>query len=428
MDFTAAEEYLNRLQMFKIKLGLETTRSLLAGLGSPHNQLSILHIAGTNGKGSVGATLSTLLTTAGYRTGFYSSPHLASVRERFRLNNEPITSGTFAALVGRLSQHLGDYEPTYFEFTTLLALLWFAEERADVVILETGMGGRLDATNVVTPQLTLITDISLDHQQHLGHSIAAIAAEKAGIIKPGVPVLFSGRDARALPVIAGRCQQLRCPLFVYAQDFDSRLTSATRFNFLPRQAPARLNLPLPLPGAHQAVNAAIALAALDLITERFPITEVQIRAGLAVVRWPGRLELIELTRNKHPLRVLLDGAHNEAGVLALCQALEQGYPRRRLLLVWANMADKHMRQALVRLATLADTVFFTRANLDRSADPTDLQAMLSPDLQAKAHCIEQPISALTAALETATPDDLICVAGSLYLVGLLRSHLVEGVS
>lgn len=425
MDFADAEAYLNRLQMFKIKLGLETTRSLLAGLGNPHKQLNIIHIAGTNGKGSVGATLSTLFTTAGYRTGFYSSPHLASVRERFRLNHAPITTGAFAGLVARLSRYLGNYEPTYFECTTLLALLWFAEERADVVILETGMGGRLDATNVVTPLISLITDISLDHQQYLGHSIPEIAAEKAGIIKPGVPVLFSGRDAGALPVITGCCRYLRCPLLVYGQDFESRLTSATRFDFLSRHAPARLNLPLPLAGAHQAVNASLALAALDLLTDQFPTTEAHIRAGLAAVRWPGRLELIEVASRGQKLRVLLDGAHNEAGVLALCQALEQGFPRRRLVLVWANMADKHLGQAFLHLATLADTVFFTRANLDRSANPANLLRALPPELQAKARCVEHPIPALTEALEGATPDDLICVAGSLYLVGLLRSHLVS---
>lgn len=424
MNFEDAEAYLNRLQMFKIKLGLDTTRSLLAEMGNPQDRLAIIHIAGTNGKGSVGATLATILTTAGYRTGFYSSPHLASVRERFQLNNSPITAEAFADLVNRLGQILGEYEPTYFEFTTLLALLWFAEEKADAVILETGMGGRLDATNVVTPLLSLITDISLDHQQYLGHSIAEIAAEKAGIIKPGVPVLFTGRAVEALPIITEHCQNLRCPLLIYGQDFAGRLTSATRFDFLSGYAPARINLPLALAGIHQVINTSLALAALDQLTDRFPITEQQMRQGLAAVRWPGRLELVTVPWLGQTLRLLFDGAHNEAGVLALCQALAHGYPRHRLLLIWANMADKHLGQAFLQLAGLTDTIILTRADSERSASPGYLLDRLPPNLQAISRCVEQPGQALTEALNMATPDDLICVAGSLYLVGLLRSQLV----
>ncbi|MGE4560697.1 MAG: folylpolyglutamate synthase/dihydrofolate synthase family protein, partial [Desulfobulbus sp.] len=201
MTYRDACTWLDRHQFFKIKLGLETTRELLEELGNPQDTLKMIHIAGTNGKGSVGATLLGCLSAGGYRTGLYSSPHLSSVRERFRIGDTWIPESDFTGLIKRLADFLeGRPHPTYFELATILALLWFAEQKAEVVILETGMGGRLDATNVVTPLLSIITDISRDHEQYLGKTIAAIAGEKAGIIKAGVPVVCSGRELEALPV------------------------------------------------------------------------------------------------------------------------------------------------------------------------------------------------------------------------------------
>lgn len=429
MNYQQAEAYLDQFQFFKIKLGLATTASLLAELGNPQHRLNIIHIAGTNGKGSVGATLLSTLTAAGYRTGFYSSPHLHSVRERFRLGAECINEFHFAQLVTRLQTFLIDRQPpTYFEFTTLLALLWFAEEKADVVILETGMGGRLDATNVVTPLLSLITDISLDHEQHLGTTVAAIAEEKAGIIKPGVPVVFSGREAEAVSVIEQRCWELQSPLFLYGRHFFGQDNLDGTFAYAPLTGPSRPNLPLVLNGAHQVVNTSLALAALELLANRLPVAAPALAAGLQQVRWPGRLELITLPAHGKNLRFLLDGAHNPAGVAALQQALIQGYPRRQLLLIWGNMVDKQIQSGLLGLLSLATTVIFTRAESLRSAEPAVLYEQLPIAARQKAHCAGTVAQALELAMTTAAEEDLICVAGSLYLVGRVRQALLGGAS
>lgn len=424
MNFAEARAWLDAHQFFKIKLGLETTSTLLAKLGNPQEQLNLIHIAGTNGKGSVGATLMAVLTAGGYRTGFYSSPHLSSVRERFRIGDRLITEAEFADLITRLAHFLnGQPQPTYFELTTILALLWFAEQQAEVVLLETGMGGRLDATNVVTPLLSIITDISLDHQQYLGDTIAAIAGEKAGIIKPGVPVVFSGADAEALPVITARCRQLESALLLLGRDVHGQADgTGLRYTGVSGE---EHHYPLNLRGDHQVANTALALAALERLADRFPLSEAQIATGLAQVRWPGRMELLTIIHQGKTVSVLLDGAHNEAGVARLCQSLRQGYPRRRLLLLWGRMADKQMGDAFDGLVALADQLLLTRAESERSATPEMLYASLPAEVQDRCLCVEPASLALEQALHMAEAEDLICVAGSLYLVGAIRPLLVE---
>lgn len=426
MNYREAEAYLDQFQFFKIKLGLETTRGLLAELGNPQERLNIIHIAGTNGKGSVGATLLAILSAAGYRTGFYSSPHLSSVRERFRIGADCIDEARFAQMATRMQTFLaGRPAPTYFEFTTLMALLWFAEEGTEAVILETGMGGRLDATNVVTPLAAVITDISRDHEQHLGAALTAIAGEKAGIIKPGVPVVFSGRAAEAVPVIEQRCQELQSPLFLFGRHFSAQGNSDGTLDYVPISGDRRPGLPLALAGAHQVINTSLALAALELLAQRFPVSPQALVNGLQQVRWPGRMELLTLTVRGKTLRFLLDGAHNEAGVSALRQSLTQGYPRGRLLLIWGNMADKQMQSALLGLIGLAALVIFTRAESLRSAAPETLQEQVPPPERVKTRCAQTVESALEMAVDSAEAEDLICIAGSLYLVGRAR-HLLAG--
>ncbi|NLX18446.1 MAG: bifunctional folylpolyglutamate synthase/dihydrofolate synthase, partial [Desulfobulbus sp.] len=291
MNYQEALLWMNERQQFTIKLGLATTETLLDRFGSPEKKFRIIHIAGTNGKGSVGATLLAVLSAAGYRTGFYSSPHLSDFRERFRLNNTFISAERCAELITALAEELPDgMQPTYFECATLLALLWFAEEQADVVILETGMGGRLDATNVVTPLLSIITDISLDHEQYLGSTIAAVAAEKAGIIKPGVPAIFSGRDHNALSVIQQRCRQQNSPLYLYGRHFSGTRSGEQTFHYHALAGQTHSDLPLQLRGEHQVVNTCLALAALELLCQNLPTRPDQWRTGLRQVNWPGRLE------------------------------------------------------------------------------------------------------------------------------------------
>ena len=424
LSFAQAAAWLDGLQLFKIKLGLDTTRELLADLGSPEHGLPVLHIAGTNGKGSVGATLATILTAAGYRTGFYSSPHLSCVRERFRIDGACISEARFASLVGRLRAVLGDRQPTYFETATLLTLLWFAEERVDAAILETGMGGRLDATNVVTPQVCLLTDISRDHEQHLGTGIAAIAREKAGIIKEGVPVVCSANDPEAVAVIAARCRECASPLFLHGRDFAGTLEKDGRFAYRPISGPVRTGLTLRLAGAHQAVNTALALAALELLADRYPQAAAAVPAALARVHWPGRMESFTAEVDGRSRRFLLDGAHNQAGVESLVHSLTRGYQRERLVLVWGNMADKDLLPGLLSLLPLSDRVIFTRAEPIRSAAPEALLAQLPREQHCRTECAATVAEALARAVAATSPDDLICVAGSLYLVGRARQLLL----
>lgn len=424
MNYREACDWLSQHQFFKIKLGLETTSALLHEFGDPQKKLAIIHIAGTNGKGSVGATLLSILSAGGYRAGFYSSPHLTSVRERFRIGSELIPRDTFTRLINYFDKQLaGRPHPTYFELTTLLTLLWFAEEKVDVAILETGMGGRLDATNVVTPLLSIITDISRDHEQYLGHTLEAIAGEKAGIIKPGVPVVFSGRAPEALPVITDRCKEMGSELLLFDRDFSGKPVDAglcyTGLNGQPH------TYPLALRGSHQIVNTSLALAALEKLSDRFPLDAAQIADGLKSVTWPGRMETILVTHKGRQLRVLFDGAHNEAGVHQLVESLTNGYPRKRLFLVWGNMADKVMGPEFAQIANLADTLLLTRAEQQRSDKPEHLLTMLPDNLQQIATCVEPPEEALTRAMDQATEEDLICVAGSLYLVGRIRGALLK---
>jgi dihydrofolate synthase/folylpolyglutamate synthase len=425
MNYQEALAYLDQLQFFKIKLGLEASERLLAELGKPQDQLKIIHIAGTNGKGSVGANLLSILSAAGYRTGFYSSPHLSSVRERFRIGADYITKTSFAQLVTKLHTFLaGRPTPTYFEFTTILALLWFQEEKADVVILETGMGGRLDATNVVTPLISIITDISRDHEQYLGSTLSEIAGEKAGIIKLKVPVVFSGRAPETVPVIKQRCQEKNSPLYMHDQDFSGHRNSKGALDYRPIHGPLHTDLPLVLAGAHQAINTSLALAALELLESWFPISSQALIDGLHQVHWPCRMELLTLKAQGKTVRFLLDGAHNQAGVEALHLALSQGYPRRRLLLIWGNMIDKQIQPALLELVSLANEIIFTRAESLRSASPAALYEQLPETARVKARCTDTVEQALEEAITAATPDDLTCVAGSLYLVGRMRQLLL----
>lgn len=419
--------YLEGLRLFRIKLGLATMTRLLQELGQPQRRLCCIHIAGTNGKGSVGATLSALLRQGGYRTAFYSSPHLVEVRERFTIDGIPIPQEEFTAqmtLLQELFLRTG-LQPTYFECTTLLALNWFAAREVDVAILETGLGGRLDATNVVDPVVSVITDISRDHERYLGAAIEAIAAEKAGIIKAGVPVVCSGRTGASAGVIASFCQKLGSRLLLFGRDFSAE-GGHGRLDYSSICGAYWRDLPLALAGAHQVVNTALALAALELVAAEFPLGIEVIRAGLSRVRWPGRMEYLHVACGRGKRRILLEGAHNEAGVQALCGSLDALEAGRRIVLLWGNMADKHLSAARSRLFAAAGHIFLTRVDDgERSAAPEAIWQELSPQERDRTRCLDCAEEALQAALDTAGEEDLVCVAGSLYLVGRIRNALKD---
>jgi len=435
MDYQQAWTFLDNLQFFKIKLGLDAMENFLGRVDNPQRRLRCVHIGGTNGKGSVGATLLSILTEAGYKVGLYTSPHLSSVRERFRIGNNFISEGDFAELATVIHEELGEDQITYFEFTTTLALLWFSRQKVDLAIMEVGMGGRLDATNVITPLVSVITNVSMDHEQYLGNTLTEVAGEKAGIIKAGIPVVSGVANDASREVVASQCQKLNSPLYLLDRDFSGvRSQDNTSWCYTSPEQQQQPGLPLAMKGGYQVTNASLVLTTIKLLQPHgFQVTEQQVKTGLANTRWPGRLEEFWLVDkqvySQNPAtpsarHYLLDGAHNPAGVEALCLALENEFSYTNLILVWGAMSDKDITTTLASIAPLADHILFTRPESERSAMPDDLLGCLPTELHNKAQSVKNVEKALQLAREMATENDIICIAGSLYLVGRTRQILL----
>ena len=415
-NYDQALSYLYDLQKYGIKFGLSSTNSLLKRIGNPQEGLKTIHIAGTNGKGSTAAMLSAMLVRAGFKVGLYTSPHLVRFNERFRLNEQDIEDEEIMAVFERVRAVVDEREPpTFFEMTTAMALSLFAAKGVDWAILEVGMGGRLDATNVVQPQLTIISNVSFDHQEFLGSTLSRIAREKAGIIKKQVPLITAVKQPVALAVIKTRCSALNAPCYRLGRQIKVRTLGERRFSY--SGLGWRLEkLHLPLAGRHQVVNAATALGGLEVL-ERwgyYNLVEEQIREGLVKTRWPGRLELLGM---QPP--VLLDGAHNYAGIMALRQALQEEYTYRRLIVVLGIMADKDLRGMFLRLAPLADRIILTRPKYERAAEPESLRAVAG-EFAERTELIRPVGEALERAIGLATSEDLVLVTGSLYFIGEVK--------
>jgi dihydrofolate synthase/folylpolyglutamate synthase len=422
-------------------------------VGNPHAGLRFVHVAGTNGKGSVAMDLLTILARAGYRVGLYTSPHLSSVRERFRINDEFIAKTEFAEHASRIHASLAGQQITYFEFTTALALLWFVERQVDLAILEVGMGGRLDATNVVRPLVSVITNVSMDHEAYLGNTLELVALEKSGIIKPGVPVVSGVANDASRTVVERTCRLRGAPLFLLGRDFNCTPATETAWNYQPlrRSGQVLADLRCGLAGAHQRDNGAVALATLELLGRQgLEVPETVIRQGLAAVRWPARLEYICLDAGDNVVgaqgfgrpvacptgtgpmspglrRFLIDGAHNPAGVESLARVLEKEHPGAGIILVWGSMEDKDAASGLARLAPLCQEVILTRVAGERAAEPAALLAVMSLAVQSRSRCLPVVAEALRRAIDLAGAHGLVCIAGSLYLAGAVRQLLVGGV-
>ncbi|HZL78804.1 MAG TPA: folylpolyglutamate synthase/dihydrofolate synthase family protein, partial [Candidatus Limnocylindrales bacterium] len=308
MTYSEAIQFLYGLRLFGAKFGLENTFKLAALAGDPQDKLRFIHVAGTNGKGSTCAMLESIYRAAGLRVGLFTSPHLVSFRERIQVNRQLISEAEVIRLVEALRAANKENDAALFEFATVMALKFFAEQKCDLVIWETGLGGRLDATNIVTPLVSVITNIGFDHQQWLGDTLARIAAEKAGIIKPGMPVITATAAPEALAVIEKIAHEKNVPLkLVTVDDVQSWLTGT---------------LAPPLLGEHQKLNAALALATVEMLQRQISVSAEKICAGLAAVDWPGRLQLVTRTGGQ---KILLDGAHNADGAKALRAALEKHF-------------------------------------------------------------------------------------------------------
>jgi dihydrofolate synthase/folylpolyglutamate synthase len=420
MTYAEAIQFLYGLRLFGAKFGLENTFKLAALAGNPQDRLRFIHVAGTNGKGSTCAMLESIYRAAGLRAGLFTSPHLVSFRERIQIDRKLIPKAEVVRLVEELQpllkQFPADHHPTFFEVITVMALKFFAEQKCDLVIWETGLGGRLDATNIVTPLATVITNIQFDHQQWLGDTLEKIAAEKAGIIKPGVPVITAAEEPEVLAVIEKAVREKNAPL-VNVNSAKKKLAALFRHAAT-----------LPLPGEHQLINAALALATIEMMQSEIPVSVAAIRIGLKTVNWPGRLQLVSLPNGR---RILLDGAHNVAGAKALREAImgtpstapancERSISRAKLVLgapitlILGVLQDKDWRHIGETLAPLAARIFTVPVASERTGDARELAA---------ACCAANPAAeiaacdSLSAALEQTASDRFVVVTGSLYLVG-----------
>ena len=462
-------KYLYSLEKYGIRLGLERINALLESLGNPQDKLNIIHVAGTNGKGSTAAVTASILLKAGYKVGLYTSPHLVRFNERIRIDGKEISNKKIAELVERIRKsgqwpvvsgkkkkihynishsslttgHSPLFLPTFFEFATAMAFLYFAEEKVDFAVMEVGLGGRLDATNVGRPLVSIITNIAKDHEAMLGNRIEDITFEKAGIIKKNGVLISAETKSAALNILKDECRKKGAMLYRLNKDFfitllGTNLNPAPNelgFTFKGRRWLYR-NLTLNLLGRHQYLNAACALAALEILEEKgFRISESAVRKGLHGVFWPGRLECI----SKKPL-IVLDCAHNPAGAAVLRDALENRFNYKRLFLVLGIMADKDIKGILSRLAPIADMVILTRPRLERAASldllykhvPAclPLQAVSRGIKRGKAgqyadrvRRIEDVKDACLYAMAKATIDDMICVTGSVFTVGEAKKAL-----
>jgi dihydrofolate synthase/folylpolyglutamate synthase len=428
MDYRQAIDYINSYTDYE-KIGmphdpafydLRRVDELLALLGNPHQKAGSIHITGTNGKGSVAAMVASALTVSGYTTGLYTSPHLQSWRERLRVDGKLISEAELAGLLTALKPQVEAVNErarygqlTTFELLTVLAFAYFGQKGVELQVLEVGMGGKFDATSVINPLVCLFTPISLDHTDVLGTTLAEIATEKCGIIKPASTVVSSPQPDEALAVIIESCRERGAKLITVGKDitwqglgFD---LEGQRLRVKGRKG--SYGLFIPLLGQHQLVNAATAVAALEVLADKgFKITEGSIVKGLKMVSWPGRLQVL----SRRPL-VVVDGAHNIGAAQSLAQALEQFFDFKRAILVFGTSQDKDIAGIVSELAPLFDEVIVTRSHHPRAMAPAPLAAEFARH-KIKAQVADDVPSALSKALSLAGEKDLVCAAGSLFIV------------
>ncbi len=421
MDYKDTTDFLYSLYRHGIKLGLESISTVLQSLGNPHQTFPSLHIGGTNGKGSTAAALAHILQATGSRVGLYTSPHLVDFRERIRINGQYIPAIRVVEITQRL-RALDLAPQTFFEFTTAMAFAYFAEECVDIAVIEVGMGGRFDATNVVIPYGVVITTIAHDHQQYLGTTLPDIAFEKAGIIKEGIPVIVGDVPPEASVVIRQVAKDKQAPYYGLGSEFHVVPDSMNRFQY-DGLSETYADLSCALQGEHQMKNAACALALLETVQDLTgAIPESLIRASLATVQWEGRVEIL----GEHPT-LIIDGAHNPASATALVETLIRMLrckPDAQLVLVLGMMQDKDRKNFLERFRSLVRFLILTPVSVPRASSVSELKQDV-PDGMCVTYEASSPAEALLLAKRLAMPNDIICVTGSLFLAGEVRI-LVKG--
>ena len=431
MNYQESLAYLESLNIFGIKLGLERIQKLLTRLELPQERYRTIHVTGTNGKGSVSAMLAGILRHSGIHTGFYSSPHLVSYTERIRVDGQAISEQEFADCLSSIKVYIdqmvadGEECPTQFEVLTALAFFYFAIKHVEYAVIEVGLGGLLDSTNVIVPEVSIITNVTLEHADRCGGTLEGVAHHKAGIIKDDVPVVTAAQGV-ALDIIRQQAEEKNADIFVAGEDFSAEFISCeTNFQRLEFSSgllgAVKEPYTLHLLGKHQIENAAVAVMAAKLIHNLDDrITNKTIDDALSLVSWPARFERVEMGRQK----IIIDGAHNPAGMVALRESLDLYYPAEERVLLLGILKDKDIDTMLDILLRPNDTVVVTVPHSDRASDPQLLAGKVAAHVQHVEAVVDND-EAMNRALELANGEKLLVMAGSLYLVGELRKMLLD---
>jgi dihydrofolate synthase/folylpolyglutamate synthase len=413
-------DYLYRLEKFGMIFGLTQVERILNAIGNPHKEIQAIHIGGTNGKGSTAAMISSILQREGYRVGLYTSPHLIRFTERIKVNGKEIGEEEVAVLTQWMRKEIesaGITPPfTFFDFTTAMAVYYFNQKSVDLAVLEVGLGGRLDSTNVVDPLISVITNIAKDHEEYLGKTILKIAREKAGIIKKRKPLITAAVQPQVLRLFAKICREKRASYFRVGKEFRYVWKGDEDFDYegLDRKL---WGIHLNLKGFHQIVNATTALGAMEVLDDLgYRVSTEAMVDGLREVDWPGRLEMVSASP-----RVILDGAHNPAGALALKESLRKEFQFQHLVLLVGIMKDKDSRSMLHLLTPLADYIILTKPHTERATPPLLLKKALGWSGK-KAEIEEDLKKAIDRGLSLTQEGDLLCITGSLYTVGEARTY------
>ena len=406
-------EHRHGLKSIDIRLDLGPISRLLNRFNNPQNTYSTILVGGTNGKGSIAAMVASVLSRGGYRIGLYTSPHLIDVRERIRVDGNMIFPEEMDELIKEVKS-LSTENLTYFEFLTAVAFLYFYQKRVDLAVLEVGMGGRLDATNVVTPLISVISNISLDHGEYLGNRLEDIAWEKGGIIKNGGNCITAVKQRHVFKFLEGVCHKRGAKLFKLGREIKVDIHNQGSFSY--RGMRNRYNqLVCPLKGRHQIDNAALAVGVIEYVaTKGFEVEKDAVFTGIRDVRWEGRLEIL-----RYAPMVLVDGAHNTAGASVLSNALTEEFFYKKLILIFGVLNDKDYRTMLKKLIPRANRVILTKPDSERALPPESI-VPIARQYSSQIEIIENSHEALTKAISIADRDDLICITGSLYLVGEMK--------
>ena len=409
------------LRRFGIILGLSTIKSILKGLGNPQDNFASIHVAGTNGKGSIASAIASILQLSGYKVGLYTSPHLVKFNERICINNRPVSDENVVAAYEVVnSVCAGDREPTFFELTTAMAVYEFGRQKVDIAVIETGMGGRLDATNVINPLLSIISNISLEHQAYLGNSIARIAFEKGGIIKKNCPVVTGVKQKSAIVVLKNQSELQSAPFYRFKDEFRVRRNNEKgTFTYFGLDNTWR-QIRSGLLGNHQVDNAALVLAGCEILKRnKLTIPFKCIKDGLAKNKWQGRLEVVSTSPY-----ILLDGAHNISAVRNLAKFLSKNSGNRKITLVAGILEDKPYAAMLECLLPHCSRLILTRPRIGRGLAPEKLYP-IAKKIISDVQVIPEVGKAVSYAIKTASPNDAVCIAGSLYVVGEAKEEFAK---